>query len=351
MANTRETMGEQACLDALVARTLTSFEDDGITKVGMYCLQHCPTLTDVKLSACRDVDSQGITDCPNLEVVDIQGTGTINNNAFNGDYRLAHLLLRGSTMTTLSSISAFNSTPIIAKRGAVYVDAELVDTYKSNNTWRPLVFLPLSAYPTTDLATISDSWSTIISKAQDGTAAQSYSVGDTKLLDVGTEGKVYAQVAKVDSTGITFITRDTLKTLQKMNPSSSTVGGWASSSIRTYLNTTVFNLLPADIQAAIKSVTKYTRNYADGAVVNDQETTDKLWLPSAKEIFGGTGYETQGEQYNGITLIKYDSTYSPRQWWLRTTHNAKNFYYINMTGGIGNQQAGSNYGVSFGFCI
>ena len=48
MANTRETLGEQATLDGLINHTLTSFEEDGVTTLGNYALYRNSALTSVK---------------------------------------------------------------------------------------------------------------------------------------------------------------------------------------------------------------------------------------------------------------------------------------------------------------
>lgn len=49
MSNTREMMGEAACLDALVAKTLTSFEDDAVKKIASRALSRHTALTNIKL--------------------------------------------------------------------------------------------------------------------------------------------------------------------------------------------------------------------------------------------------------------------------------------------------------------
>lgn len=157
MANTRETMGEQACLDALVADTLTSFEDDGITKVGADCLRYHTALTDVTMSQCKSVESYGLAGCTNLEVVDMQGTGTIGTNAFNGDVKLAHFLLRGASKTTLSSTNAFTNTLIGFGSGAIYVPSDLLATYKADSNWSNFFITTLDKYPLTEFSTIEDS--------------------------------------------------------------------------------------------------------------------------------------------------------------------------------------------------
>lgn len=51
LANTRETLGDQATLDGLVEKTLTSFEEDGVTTVINNAMARHPQLTSVKFPA------------------------------------------------------------------------------------------------------------------------------------------------------------------------------------------------------------------------------------------------------------------------------------------------------------
>lgn len=76
--------------------------------------------------------------------------------------------------------------------------------------------------------TITDSWEQIIASVSSGDYSTRYSVGDTKLLDLGTEGVVAMQIAafdtdtKADGSGkaaITWISQQLLKTSKRMNPS------------------------------------------------------------------------------------------------------------------------------------
>ena len=373
MANTRETMGEQACLDALVADTITSFEDDGVTKVGENCLRYHKALTDVTLSQCKSVDAYGLANCTNLEVVDMLGGGTIASAAFSGDTKLAHLLLRGASKTTLSATAAFSSTPISLGNGAIYVPSDLIATYKADTNWKNYFITTLDKYPLSSFDTIEDDWATIIAKAEAGTASQSYSIGDTKLIDLGAEGKVYAQIAGFDlddltsggKAKVTFVTKGMLATNHRMNPANNggaqgtgANGGWEHSEMRTYLNDTVFALLPSELQSAIKSVTKYSDYIVPGesAVTHDQETQDKLWIPSAREVFGGTSYEQTGPIYSGLfsnnaSRVKFNKSGSASIWWLRSASSASSFRNVASNGSANN--GGSDYArsVVLGFCI
>lgn len=75
--------------------------------------------------------------------------------------------------------------------------------------------------------TITDSWDEIIAAVSDGTYSTKYSVGDTKILDVGTEGSVCMQIAAFDAdtladgsgkAPISWISEQVLMTSHIMNP-------------------------------------------------------------------------------------------------------------------------------------
>lgn len=356
-------MGEQACLDALVANTLTSFEDDGVTKVGASCLRYHTALTDVTLPQCKSVESYGLASCTALTTVDMQGTGTIAASAFNGDSALTHLLLRGGSKTTLANTSAFSYTPISLGSGAVYVPSNLLATYKADAGWKNYFITTLDKYPLTDFSTIEDDWATIISKAEAGTASESYSIGDTKLVDLGTEGKVYAQIAAfgVDplasdgtkTAGITFVTKNLLATMKVMNTTATTNGGWSASAMRSYLANTILPLFPSTVKDAIKEVTKYSDVYENSGIVHDNTTIDKLWIPSAREVFGAM-YEQTGPTYIGLFnagCIKYDGAGSSSTWWLRSAASSSTYRRVQTSGTIGTGSAASTSNIALGFCI
>lgn len=366
MANTRETMGEQACLDALVANTLTSFEDDDVTNVGTDCLRYHTALTDVTLSKCESVGSYGLADCTNLEVVDMLGTGTISANAFNGDTKLAHLLLRGASKTALNSNNAFTGTPVTMGDGAVYVPQSLVATYKEDAYWASYLISPLSEYPKSGLPeTVSDSWSDIIAASANGTYDSKYAIGDVKSMSIDGATYYFVLAAKdadvLASDGTTTVPMTWLMfkrlygTFHNMNTSTTTSGGWEASEIRTWFSGTVLPLMPSEVQAAIKEVRKYSDTY-ESAIVHDQVTADKLWIPSAREVFGGTTYEQTGPIYSGVfgsssARQKYSQSGSNVGWWLRSVVSTQNFRYVNSSGSIANGGASGASGVSFGFCI
>jgi len=220
--------------------------------------------------------------------------------------------------------------------------------------------------------TITDSWSEIFAAEQDGTYSTKYSIGDTKMLDLGTEGQHLMEIVafdtddKADGSGkakITWMSKDQLATTQKMNASQKTVdgetaytaGGWEHSDMRAYLKDTIKPLIPETVRNAIVPVTKIQSTYTGGALVkNGQTTTDGVWIPSNHEVGFGTDYESAGAVYSGkftndASRIKKRNG-SAKGWWLRSAYNSSNFRYVNSYGYSSNSNASNAVGVALGFC-
>jgi hypothetical protein len=122
--------------------------------------------------------------------------------------------------------------------------------------------------------------------------------------------------------------------------------------MRTYLHDTVINKIPSNIRSSIKEVTKTYKDYNDGV----QSVADNVWIPSSREIFGGTTYEDSGAIYDGVfnsanTRIKYDTSGSVNAWWLRSANSAAGFCNVNSVGIEDGTFAGGSLGLVLGFCI
>ena len=187
-----------------------------------------------------------------------------------------------------------------------------------------------------------DSWDTISSAVKSGTYP--YQVGDTKTVDMGSLGTHTVRVAnttactngETSETACGFVVEFAdIISEQKMNSTDTNVGGWPASAMRTYVNTTVYNALPSDLQNVI----------TETSVVSSHGSTssDKLYLLSTKEVWnGGTGYDTaeaetrQLDYYknNGVTKSNYSGAIKQYNgtntiWWLRSAYSsATNFFFL-----------------------
>ena len=220
---------------------------------------------------------------------------------------------------------------------------------------------------------ITDTWEQIMAACANGTAATKYKVGNYKPLDLGAEGVVNMQIvgknkdALASGSGnapLTWVSKELLNTYHKMNPSNSnnaegtgTIGGWEKSEMRTYLKDTIKPLIPQAVRDSIKTVTKYSDIYDTSATkVANASTSDDVWIPSAREIFGGTSYETSGPVYTDL----FDSATNRKKfkigvssanyWWLRSAINTTHFRYVGNNGNGDRNSASNTNGVALGFC-
>ncbi len=231
---------------------------------------------------------------------------------------------------------------------------------------------------TTAKSFTDDSWDTIASAVKSGTYP--YQVGDTKTVDMGSLGTHTVRVANTSActngetseTACGFVVEfaDIIST-QKMNSTSTNVGGWPASAMRTYVNTTVYNALPSDLQNVIATTTIVSGHGSTSGEANFT-SSDKLYLLSTKEVWGKDGTsniisndtaeaETRQLDYyknNGVTtsnyrgaIKQYNGTNS--YWWLRSATSSYTSYFfpVNNNGGWDTDYAINANGVAPAFRI
>ena len=224
----------------------------------------------------------------------------------------------------------------------------------------------------------NDSWATIAANVQTGNASK-YNVGDTKEVDLGSLGTHTVRISNMSEctngetseTACGFVVEfaDVI-TKQPFNSTNTNVGGWRDSELRTYINGTIYNALPSELQSAI-ATTKVISGHGNTTGEENFETQDKLYLLSGHEVYeDGTNrpisdsdtsynntkqldyYKNQGvtssyagaiKQYNGSNLW----------WWLRSAYsgNTSEFLCVVGTGGWFYIDAGPSGGVSPAFRI
>ena len=293
-----------------------------------------------------------------LESVDLaaaSGAVTIAANAFNGCTNLAHLVIRSSTKATLANVSAFTNTPISYGDGAVYVPSGLVASYKADSTWGNYLILPLSAYPATVFENVTETWAQI-----EANGGANLTLGDRKAASFNGTSYIFELVGKGKDTLKSGGTANTswlmlpIKETHTMNSSATTTGGYAGSAMRTYINNTLLSTF--ELKDLVKEVVKVSDTYENSTIVHNGQTSDeKLWIPSAYEMFGGTDYETQGCTYSDFFTsyakrIKYYNK-STINYWLRSVNSASGFRFVNNGGVVGNSSAYNANGVALGFCL
>jgi hypothetical protein len=127
--------------------------------------------------------------------------------------------------------------------------------------------------------------------------------------------------------------------------------------VRPYLqeNGTIWNKLPANVKSLIKAVSKTSY---DKTTDGDLTSTEKLWIPSAREIFGGSSYEQSGPVYS--TIYKDSNSRkktnfglsSSTNWWLRSARSSsdKHFRTVASSGAVDYTTANYDASVCLGFC-
>ena len=219
--------------------------------------------------------------------------------------------------------------------------------------------------------TIADDWSAIAASAANGTYKTKYSIGDTKSVDLGTEGKHFMQLVafdtddRADGTGkapMTWVMKDLLPTYHRMNPSNvdgqegtGALGGYDKTEMKSYLTETILPLFPADIRNNIVPVTKHQKAYDASGTTFQESTTETLWIPGHKEIFNSTSYDTDGTAYSDVfkdatSRIKKRNG-SAGNWWLRSASYATGFRSVDYSGSDRGVSANNANGVCPGFCF
>lgn len=154
---------------------------------------------------------------------------------------------------------------------------------------------------------------------------------------------------------VDFIPTYCLSTGRGMNSSNTNVGGWDASAMRQYLNETFLVTLPADLQAVISTKTlKRSAGNQSTALVT---ATDKIWLPTEKEIFGAITYAASTEaavqsQYPIFTdansrVRKLGANGAATTWWESSpcVSYAAHFCFVTAGGTADYSYASNAYGV------
>ena len=230
----------------------------------------------------------------------------------------------------------------------------------------------------------NDSWTTIVAKVQSN--PNSYDVGDTKEVDMGSFGIHTVRIANTSTPaecsttgfsqtacGVVIEFADIITT-HNMNSSSTTVGGWPATSMREYINSDIYDALPSELRSVIVP-TKVISGHGNTSGETNFESTDKLYLLSTHEVWedddgnpnsGIDYYDTayhntrQLDYYSdlGVTTSNYSGAIkkngtSNSWWWLRSArpNNNNYFYGVSYIGSCGSNAAGSAHEVSPAFRI
>ncbi len=222
----------------------------------------------------------------------------------------------------------------------------------------------------------TDSWDTIIKTVKNGNTSF-YHVGDTKEIDMGSFGTHTIRIANTSTpdecatdgfsqTACGFVLEFAdIITTHVMNSTSTNAGGWPAKSMRTYVNSDIYNALPSDLKSKI--IDTYVVSGHGSSDSANFTSTDKLYLLSTMEVWGSnpgndtaTAETRQLDYYKaqGVTTSNYSGAIkqyngSNYYWWLRAaTSNLSNSFYIVYTEGDWTYYIANNtYGVAPAFRI
>ena len=246
----------------------------------------------------------------------------------------------------------------------------------------------------------TNSWEMIKAVSDAGQGANYWSVGDTKDVTLsGTwqslnvsnvtvkafivgfdhnsavegEHRIHFLMGKIGTAMVAFCDskydRQTNGAYFTMNTTNTNSGGWESSRMRNTvlgnsntpdnpLQGSLMAVLPEDLLAVIKPVTKWTQNNSQLTA-----TTDYTFLMAEFEIFGARTYANSAEQSkqaqydyfkagNPKVFHKHSATTTAVYAWLRSTYASDSRYFcgVNTSGTSGGNDASFSRGVAPGFC-
>lgn len=254
--------------------------------------------------------------------------------------------------------------------------------------------------PSLDPVLDNNDWATISYASENGLAASTWSVGDRKAVALnGTAGSLslsdtyYCYIIGIDHNSaiegtnrihfqfgytaasggvhIAFIDSGygssyTSGSYFNMNNENRNSGGWANSRMRTTIIPTFKACLPSDLQACLKTVTKFSDNTGGGSNIASYvtATTDDIFLLSEWEVFGSRSYANSAEQnyqaqyayYSaGNSKIRYrhSSNGSTAYWGLRSVNASysNRFCFVNTSGIASYVNAYFSIGFAPAFCV
>ena len=207
-----------------------------------------------------------------------------------------------------------------------------------------------------DFAT--DSWETIVNAVRSNNTSK-YNVGDTKEIDMGTYGTHTLRIANTSTpsecstagfsqTACGFVLEfvDVITT-HKMNDTMTNVGGWPASSMYTFVNNDIYNVLPSELKNAIIDTTVVS-GHGPTSGESNFTSTDKLYLLSTAEVWEqGTSNTINRDTARDVTrqldyyknlgvttsnkseAIKKNGT-SASRWWLRSAYSSDDSYFCSV---------------------
>lgn len=219
------------------------------------------------------------------------------------------------------------------------------------------------------------SWAQINTLGAAGVLGKIFALGDTKDVTLSGIGTMTLQIADFDhdylsgattakKAAVTFLCKNLLYQTYQMNSSDTNNGGFPSSSLCSTLNGSIYNALPSDLKAVIKTAYKW---YGTGnSSSNGKWSGHKLWLPLTFEMFGESSYSPATERTTGnarqyriftgnASRIKEmnNGGGSAKWYWLASPYAPDSAYFciVDVSGSSTGNNASYSGGVCFGLCV
>ena len=217
---------------------------------------------------------------------------------------------------------------------------------------------------------LTDTWEQIIAASKDGTYKDKYRIGDTKELDMGSEGLITMKLVAMDEDELadgsgkapmTWVADELLNSEHNMNDEKTNKGGWEASGMRAWLRENVLPLMPEEVRRGIREVTKYSYSYE---VKKDIKTEDRIWIPSEREVFLGDHDKNWLNDQTGVAYTEVFNSNESRVrsragasgaswWWLRSAYYIGAIFFkdVSSDGSYYTNTASREGGVVVGFCL
>ena len=223
----------------------------------------------------------------------------------------------------------------------------------------------------------TDTWSTIVANVKAGNTSIYAPTADgvdnqvLREVDLGDLGVHYLRVAnttpctngETSETACGFVIEfaDTISE-QKMNTTNTNIGGYPASEMFTYINNTVYNVLPTEIRNSIIDTTVVSGHGTTEGEGNFT-STDKLYLLDRQEVYGdNSSSNTAASATRQLDYYRLNNTSADRTkeyqgstswWWLRSASSSytKSFGIVYYGGIASYVTVSYTYGVSPAFRI
>ena len=343
------------------AKTLdvSNFDTSNVTNMGgMFGESQATTLDVSNFDTSKVIYMTGMFSSSQAATLDLSNFDTSNvtnmTQMFANSYSLATIYVSDKFKTdkvTDSTNMFTDSTKLVGGAGTKYNSSYIDKTYAriDGGTSNPGYFTDAANKPSTFP---TDDWATIVASVKAGNT-RGYKVGETKTVDMGTYGTHTLRIANTSTpsecstegfsqTACGFVLEFAdIITTHNMNRSATNFGGWPSSTMRTFVNNDIYNLLPDTLKSGIIDTTIISNGSSSSSKVV-VTSTDKLYLPSTAEIYtsgsmydGAASATRQFDYYANLNVTSRNLTEAIKKngdteswWWMRSIRGGTDTFFL-----------------------